>query len=212
QQVRVRGHEVRNSTRVAAVAKWQATWFFAWLQASAARFGFVPYTVEPWHWEHRFARVPESARARESELEFPPVQTSSYLGGMIHTFQSRSVPRVKVSVFCPAVAIGKSSVDVLVYAHGLIYGPCVAPKALPKGLIDEQPFALGRIVHETGQPIVLVVPLFDWQARGRVTTVGATARALKNPDNVNRLVQECLEVIGIQSGAAPSLSRLILPR
>lgn len=26
---------------------------FAWLQANAARFGFAPYEVEPWHWEFR---------------------------------------------------------------------------------------------------------------------------------------------------------------
>jgi LAS superfamily LD-carboxypeptidase LdcB len=211
QQVRVRGQEVRNSTHSAAVAKWHPTWFFGWLQANAARFGFEPYTFEPWHWEYRSGRVYETVRVQESEFESPPVQTGSYLGGLIHTFQSKSVPRVNVSVFCPAAAIGKSSVDVLVYAHGLIYGPCAAPKALPKGLIDEQPFTLGRIVHDTGHPIVLVVPFFDWQARGNVTTFGATARALKNPDNLNRLVEECLDTIGVQAGAAqPSLARLIL--
>jgi hypothetical protein len=26
---------------------------FAWLSANAARFGFAPYEVEPWHWEFR---------------------------------------------------------------------------------------------------------------------------------------------------------------
>ncbi len=26
---------------------------FAWLSANAARFGFAPYEVEPWHWEYR---------------------------------------------------------------------------------------------------------------------------------------------------------------
>ena len=52
-QERTRGNEIYNSTDPEWVQKWQSTWFFRWLQQNAARFGFSPYTVEPWHWEYR---------------------------------------------------------------------------------------------------------------------------------------------------------------
>ena len=217
-QVRAPGYEVKTSTVESEKAKWRSTWFFGWLQQNAARFGFEPFDKEPWHWEfgsgrNRTATARRREAAGELELESASasVETAPHLGGLIHTFQSKSVPSVKVSVFCPAAAKGKTRVDVLLYAHGLLYGPCAAPKALPKGLIDEQPFELGRIVHDSGQAVVLIVPLFDWQARGRDSTVGRTARTLKNPDNVSRIVQECLDTVGVQAGGeAPSLSRLFL--
>lgn len=51
QQVRTKGHPVRNSTTDAAKRIWLATWFHGWLLRRAASFGFGPYEKEPWHWE-----------------------------------------------------------------------------------------------------------------------------------------------------------------
>ena len=44
---------IRNSTSDAAIAQWRNSWFFRWLRENAARFGFQPYSAEPWHWEYR---------------------------------------------------------------------------------------------------------------------------------------------------------------
>ena len=57
---------IRNSTSATAVARWRASWFFRWLQENAARFGFRPYSAEPWHWEYRPAGT-----GREHETGWP---------------------------------------------------------------------------------------------------------------------------------------------
>ncbi|MFB6837720.1 M15 family metallopeptidase [Streptomyces sp. NPDC056361] len=65
-QVRGRGHPLRNSTGAAAVGQWHATWFFRWLQANARRFGFGPYTREPWHWVFQGSAAAPVASARRA--------------------------------------------------------------------------------------------------------------------------------------------------
>lgn len=42
-------------TNPTAIGRWRESWFFAWLCANAARYGFAqnPDLDEPWHWEHR---------------------------------------------------------------------------------------------------------------------------------------------------------------
>jgi phosphatidylserine/phosphatidylglycerophosphate/cardiolipin synthase-like enzyme/LAS superfamily LD-carboxypeptidase LdcB len=57
---------IRNSTDRAAIQRWRTTWFYRWLQQHAARFGFQPYTAEPWHWEYR----PDGAQREEEALVF----------------------------------------------------------------------------------------------------------------------------------------------
>lgn len=54
-QQRTKGNEIRNSRKKFWTDKWQASWFFRWLwlEKNAARFGFQPYDVEPWHWVYR---------------------------------------------------------------------------------------------------------------------------------------------------------------
>jgi LAS superfamily LD-carboxypeptidase LdcB len=53
QQKRSRGSEIGNSTASDAIRRWQATWFFRWLQENAkVVYGFHPYPKEPWHWEY----------------------------------------------------------------------------------------------------------------------------------------------------------------
>jgi GH25 family lysozyme M1 (1,4-beta-N-acetylmuramidase)/LAS superfamily LD-carboxypeptidase LdcB len=57
---------IRNSTERAAIERWRTTWFYRWLQQHAARFGFQPYTAEPWHWEYR----PDGAQREQEALAF----------------------------------------------------------------------------------------------------------------------------------------------
>ena len=62
---------IQNSTHPAAIAQWRETWFFQWLQANAARFGFQPYTREPWHWEYR----PQGGSRESEALGLEPAAT-----------------------------------------------------------------------------------------------------------------------------------------
>ncbi|MFE4619440.1 D-alanyl-D-alanine carboxypeptidase family protein [Streptomyces sp. NPDC056747] len=66
-QVRTSGRAIANSTGAEAVRRWQATWFFGWLGAHAHRFGFVPYTREPWHWIYRGRGTGPSASSGRTE-------------------------------------------------------------------------------------------------------------------------------------------------
>lgn len=49
-QERTKKNEITNDTSSEAMKKWHATWFFCWLQANAATFGFEEYKGEAWHW------------------------------------------------------------------------------------------------------------------------------------------------------------------
>lgn len=42
---------VAMGTSPAQIAKLSATPAYRWLQANASKFGFAPYSAEPWHWE-----------------------------------------------------------------------------------------------------------------------------------------------------------------
>jgi hypothetical protein len=206
-QERVKGSAISNSYD--AQQRWRSSWFYRWLRANASRFGFAPYEKEAWHWEYRSGRAPA---AQEMEWE-SAASHEQYLGGLIRTYTSTAVPPAKIAVFCPAAAVSKKEVDVLVYAHGLLYGPCAAPKEIPAGLIDKPPFDLGGVVHKSGRPVVLVVPLFDWQRQpyGRQYKPATVARTLGEPANLNRLVDEALSTVGaMRNSSPPSLARLIL--
>ena len=205
-QKRAKGSEISNSYETKEQKKWRASWFFDWLQNNAARFGFRPYIREAWHWEyHPSAPGAETSRAggHSEEFEFgSELSAQPFLGGLVHTFASKSLP-VTVSVFCPMAARSRRSVEVLVYAHGLL-NPCPpVPKRLPEGFITAAPFKLGEIVDASKRGIILVVPFFDWKPRQR--------HALGKPANLNRLVNEVLAEVGAIQGTAPlSLSNLIL--
>jgi D-alanyl-D-alanine carboxypeptidase len=206
QQNRAKGSEISNSYEPNEQKKWRASWFFDWLKKNCARFGFRQYIKEAWHWEHRpIASGVETSRAGGlfKEFEFESEQSARpYLGGFVRTFASKGLP-VTVSVFCPRAAMSRGSVEVLVYAHGLL-NPCPpVPKRLPEGFITAAPFRLGQIVDASNRGIILVVPFFDWKPRQR--------HALGRPGNLNRLVDEVLAEVGaIQGTAPPSLSGLIL--
>jgi LAS superfamily LD-carboxypeptidase LdcB len=63
QQIRARGHGVRNSTKAAAKRAWKDTWFFRWLCDNASTYNFQPYRKEPWHWEYRPTPTPRPTGA-----------------------------------------------------------------------------------------------------------------------------------------------------
>jgi LAS superfamily LD-carboxypeptidase LdcB len=52
-QARTRNSTIRNSSTRTELARWRKTWFYDWLVANAANYGFQPYAKEPWHWEYR---------------------------------------------------------------------------------------------------------------------------------------------------------------
>jgi LAS superfamily LD-carboxypeptidase LdcB len=206
-QDRAKGYPISNSYEEGEQRKWRATWFFDWLQRNAARFGFKQYKKEAWHWEYRpdgSASETSPALSQSGELEFEsgPAGARPFLGGFVHSFTSRSL-NVAVSVFCPKAAVSRPSVEILVYAHGLL-SPCPpVPKKLPEGFITAAPFNLGQIVDATNRGIILVVPFFDWKPRQR--------HALGRPANLNALMAEVLAEVGsLQGGAQPSLTNLIL--
>ncbi len=141
-----------------------------------------------------------------------PASTSTYLGGKLWTFESKTLP-TRVAVFCPQAALSKREVEVLVYAHGLLNG-CPRPKSIPDGMITDAPFKLGDIVAASERPIVLVVPYLDWANPGGESAFGKARRkwhALGKPAHLNGLVAEALAELGrVQSIATPSLRNLVI--
>jgi D-alanyl-D-alanine carboxypeptidase len=62
-QNRTKGNRIRNSTSKKSTNAWKETWFFDWLEENAKRYGFIPYSKEPWHWTFKqglVSRVPAS--------------------------------------------------------------------------------------------------------------------------------------------------------
>jgi Peptidase M15 len=139
-------------------------------------------------------------------------EASDYLGGRLWTFTARTLA-LPVTVFCPKAARALGTVGILVYAHGLLDG-CPRPAEIPGGIVTDPPFALGRIVHASGRPVVLVVPFLDWAHPGGEATFGKKHshwHALASPDHLNGLIGEVLAELGrLQKSAAPSVSDLII--
>lgn len=166
-QIRKPGHEVANSSSDAARAIWRRSWFYGWLKQNAAAYGFEQLPTEEWHWE--FRRKPTITSEFEEEAVVPA--TKPYLDGALWIYRSR-VTGTKVAVFASAAAVRSSGpVDMLLYIHGLL-SPCGVPKAMPAGIVTEATFQLGKIVTDSGRPILLVVPQLQigsdagWNARG----------------------------------------------
>lgn len=234
-QERRPGHRVVNRSDDASRAKWRRSWFHGWLRSRAAEFGFQPLATEEWHWEFRAeaasrgtaaptptpsptqAPAPAPAPRPAGDTAPSPVATggtpaTAYLGGKLWTFQASTLP-LPVAVFCPPAASGRGEVDVLLYAHGLLNG-CERPRSLPDGLITGSPFRLGAAVAASNRPIVLVVPLLDWnQPGGRKAFGPAHPRwhALAQPAHLNAVVAQVLsELARVQSSRPPALGRLVI--
>jgi LAS superfamily LD-carboxypeptidase LdcB len=199
QQRTTKADHIRNDSDNPARCRWRQTWFHGWLRKNAATYGFQPIASEEWHWEYR-----------------PTVQAvadlTDFRGGNLWTFPSATLPN-RVAVFVPKAALGATAVDVLVFAHGLLSG-CKRPKRVPTGLVTDAPFELGRVVAESGRPVVLVVPLLDWgnPCGGAVFGRGHERwHPLGEPAHLNSLVAEALAEVGqAQRLAAPSLGELVV--
>jgi len=198
-QDRTKGNKIGNDSDDPSRCRWRQSWFHGWLRTHAAAYGFQPIPTEEWHWEYR-----------PSVTATPDL--TDYRGGKLWTFASPTLPQ-PVAVFCPRAALGRRDVDVLVFAHGLLHG-CSRPKPVPAGFVTGAPFELGRIVDESGRPVVLVVPLLDWgNPCGEVVFGRGHERwhPLGKPAVLNAVVSEVLEQVGrVQGAAAPSLHQLIV--
>jgi hypothetical protein len=151
----------------------------------------------------------EEASASEADRGSP----SDYLGGKLWTFTATTVP-LPVSVFCPKAALGAGEVEVLVYAHGLL-GPCSDRREhRPADFITDPPFSFGHIVHNSGRPVVLVVPLLNWARPGGARAFGDGREhwhELAAASNLNGLIAEVQAEVGrVQGLAAPSVQNLII--
>jgi len=51
-RTREAGREITSNFEPDNMRAWQRAWLLAWLKANAPKYGFKPYTVEPWHWEY----------------------------------------------------------------------------------------------------------------------------------------------------------------
>lgn len=138
--------------------------------------------------------------------------TREFLGGQIWTFVSPS-RRNRVAVFVSKAAIGHAEPEVLLFVHGHLFGPCETPSVLPEGLISGSPFQLGRMVHNSGRPIVLIAPLFGADSRSqprKVTLPGGTvvskrpsgwnAQGFGSPAIINGVVAETLLEVARKTG------------
>jgi subtilisin family serine protease len=198
-QERTRGNAISNDSDDPSRCRWRMSWFHGWLRTHAADHGFQPIPTEEWHWEYRpgVTRSPDLTDHRD---------------GKLWTFASATLPQ-RVAVFVPKAALGRRDVDVLVFAHGLLKG-CTRPKSVPAGFVTDAPFRLGRIVDESGRPVVLVVPSLDWGTPcGEVVFGRGQARRhpLGKPAVLNALVAEVLTQVGrVQKAAAPALRNLVV--
>lgn len=198
--------------------RWRATWLFKWLTTNAASFHFYPYTVEPWHWEYGASgpmRESESPARRSARRPNPPPKP---LAGKLGGFTASALP-LKVAVYCPKEALSQSSVDVVLYCHGL--NICGVPAKIPQDFITKAPFRLGAMADDSLSGAVLVVPFMEWTSRsldGVDMRFGPNDRyrhprwhKLAIPANLNRTVAEALDQVGRMRGtSAPSLRRLII--
>lgn len=199
-QERTKGNGIANDSDDAARCRWRQSWFHGWLRKNAAACGFQPIATEEWHWEYR-----PTVKAGTDLTEFR--------GGKLWTFASATLPN-RVAVFVPKAALGARVVDVLVFAHGLLSSSCKRPKRVPAGLVTDAPFELGRVVVESGKPVVLVVPLLDWGNPCGAAVFGRGHERwhpLGDPAHLNSLVAEALTEVGqAQKIAAPSLGELVV--
>jgi hypothetical protein len=135
-----------------------------------------------------------------------------YLGGRLWTFTAGTLS-VPVAVFCPQAALSSGQVDVLVFVHGLL-DRCPRPKRLPAGIVTDPPFGFGPLVQASQRPVVLAVPLLDWDNPGGEHAFGKGGEhwhALARPDHLNQFVGEVLAELGrMRTGTAPALRDLII--
>jgi hypothetical protein len=193
--------------------KWKASWFHRWLntmgadgQTNAARHGFRPIPTEAWHWEFRgqaaAPTVGTPANERAPARKATTIESTPF-GGRLLDFKAKA-HRGRVAAFVPPAAIGRAEVDVLFFVHGLLHvcKPLPQPLDSPVGLITQKAFQLGKLVTDSGQPIIVVAPFFNWAP-------SAGSQPLASPATLNALIQEVLDKVG-SAGSPVSLRRLVI--
>ena len=155
----------------------------------------------------------EDLAGEEPEERVDPADGPAW-GGTIWTFRAQA-PAGRVAVFCPRAALGRSEVDVLLFAHGLPAGcPELKRSLIPAGFVTHRPFQLGQPVAASGRPIVLVVPELNWSAPGGERFFGKRRsrwHALGDPRALNALVAQALTEIGrVQGATPPTLQNLLI--
>ena len=119
---------------------------------------------------------------------------SEHLGGELWTFTATTL-HLPVAVFCPSAALARGEVEILLYVHGLL-NPCSKRRPhVPAEFVTDPPFAFGHIVHALGRPMVLAVPLLDWNNPGGDHAFGQGHEhwhALAAPQHLNGLIHEVL--------------------
>ncbi len=199
QLVRVPGHQISNDSDARSRAAWRATWPHGWLRANAATFGFRPLPTEEWHWEYSPVASGGTAAA------------ATQAAAQVTTFQPTGYEH-PVAVYVPEAAQASTTVDVLLFAHGLL-GGCPRPARVPVGLVTDPPFRLGQAIDRSGRPVVLVVPLLDWADPGGEAAFGAGRtrwHSLARPDRLNRLIEEVLARLAAGRGTPPALGELVI--
>jgi hypothetical protein len=225
-QVRTTGNAIHNDSDDVSRSRWRASWFHHWLRDHAKQYGFRPLDTEEWHWEYRadggnrqpsgstHADRPPAAQHDASPSSGSPASEAvvDHLGGKLWTFTSTR-PRLRIAAFCPRAALGQDSVEVLLFAHGLL-GGCPRLTQIPSGFVTDTPFELGRVVDASGRPVVLLVPEMHWGAPGGADVFGprhARWHALGDPSLLNGVIAEALAEVGrVQGRAAPELNRLVV--
>lgn len=171
----------------------------------------INFLPDPGH--HPCLAAPAAPAETEAAAVPDGQPATDYLDGKLWTFTATTLA-LPVAVFCPRAALTQDQVSVLLYAHGLL-NPC-QPRARhePSEFVTDQPFGFGRIVHESGQPLVLVVPLLDWAHPGGADEFGAGHahwHALAAPQHLNRLIGEVRAELGRMQGISqPSVRELII--
>lgn len=219
-QERDRGHAVRNKSSNAARARWRATWFHGWLREHAAGYGFEPIATEEWHWEFR-GKAASGGTAGVFGSALALFKTggtgaagagAGAPGGKLWKFAS-ATSGGNVAVYASAAALKAGEVKLLVHIHGHL-SPCGVPQPLPEGLITESPFKFDRLIDNSGEPWVLLVPHLDWTNPGGAAVFGAGHpkwHALAEPSRFNAFVDEWrADWKARLGGKTPTLGRLVV--
>ena len=155
----------------------------------------------------------EAAPAEDLPADADPDEVADYLGGKLWTFTARTLP-LRVAVFCPKAALGRTDAEIVLFVHGLLDVCRTRRKHVPAEFVTDQPFAFGQILDASGRPAVLAIPLLDWAHPGGAAAFGPEHEhwhALARPEHLNDLLAEVLAEVGrVQGSPAPSPGEVVI--
>jgi hypothetical protein len=127
------------------------------------------------------------------------------------TFTAKTLP-IKVAIYVSKAASTSKKIELLVFAHGDNVCSPVA-KNPPMDFITGKPFELGKIVENSGRPMVLIVPFMDWEhfAKNKMgMKCRSTWHKLGDPVNLNGVLAEVMKEVGGVINVASVPSRLVI--